>query len=66
MKINNILKAWASTTLGVLIGVIATAVTSINQGSFSWVAFWPSLGVAALMGLTDAFKEAKKQIDEEK
>lgn len=63
MKLSNIWKAWASTTLGVLIGTVATTVVSLNEGSFSWTAFGTSAGIAVLLGLSDGLKELKKEID---
>lgn len=63
MKLSNIWKAWASTSLGVLIGTVATTVVSLNEGSFSWGAFGTSVGIAVLLGLSDGLKELKKEID---
>lgn len=66
MKLSNIWKAWASTTLGVLVATVATTVVSLNDGSFSWATFSTSAGIALLLGLSDGLKELKKEIDEDK
>lgn len=68
MKIrwSNILKAGASTLLGGLILVGTTIVTTLQDGKLHWTAIGTSFAIAVFLAVTDMFKEAKKQIDNQK
>ena len=65
MSFRNIFRAWISSVLGALILLIPTVVDLMQKGEVDWSKTgWLMIG-AVLLALTDAFKEAKRQLDEE-
>lgn len=66
IKWSNIFKAGASTLLGGLILVGTTVVTSLQEGQLHWKPVLISAAIAVFLAVTDMFKEAKKQIDNQK
>ncbi len=61
----NILRAGFSTLLGVIIGLLTTAVGWIANGHFDWKTFTAGMLVAVVMAVTDILKEVKKGLDED-
>lgn len=68
MKFNlsNIWKAGVSTFSGIITGTVITVATALAEGKFDPKGLYAGLGVAALMAISDMFKEVKKEVDEQK
>lgn len=60
MKLSNILKAWLSTFIGLLIPIITGVATTITSGHVDWESVGYSLIATALFALTDVLKENQK------
>lgn len=62
MKLSNIWKAYASSLIGVVIGVLASAGTAIAQNSFDMKAIMVGAVPAVLLATTDVLKEIQKDL----
>jgi 1,4-dihydroxy-2-naphthoate octaprenyltransferase len=61
MNFSNILKAWVSTFIGLLIPIITGIATTITDGHVDWKKVLYSLIATALLALTDVLKESQKK-----
>jgi hypothetical protein len=61
MNFKNILKAWVSTFIGLIIPVITGIATTITTGHVDWKSVGYSFIATALLALTDVLKETKKK-----
>lgn len=65
MKFSNIWKAYASSLVGVIIGIISAAGTALYNNNLDWKAILVGAVPALVLATTDVLKEVQKSLNSE-
>lgn len=65
MKLSNVWKAWMTTLIGALIGILTLAAEMFMNGTFTWKTFLVAAVPFVIGAFTDLLNEVKKEITHE-